>query len=171
MNAYIIFLFIVFSYFFIVFILIRLIVPFLGFKKHELPKEIPFEMESVIIELKKVSKDKNDFLRKAYDFLIKKYHGARLQTIVRLDLLFLTDLEKIWGRPGYIPCSTHNHLLRIFLVKSGFFNDAEIRLKHKFVNFNIHQHLQVKVDDDWMNVDPAGDYFGMRFGEITPMFK
>lgn len=158
------------AYLTVIFFLSRLFVPLLRKSNCKIHDKLPKDMQKTIYKIKKKSKGKYEFLKNSYDYLIRKYHGGRLITLVRVDLLFLTDIETIWKRKGYIPCTQHNYLLRIFLINSGFFDEKDIMRKHTFVNFNIHQYLKVNINGKWINVDPAGDHFGIKFGGYTKGF-
>lgn len=160
-----------FAYIFVFFILTRIIFPTLRPWKYPIPQKIPLDMQEVIMELKRHSKKKIDFLILAHQYLTKRYHGGRILSIIRLDLVMMTDIEKIWRRHGYTPCNTLNYLLRIFLIKSGYFKEEGIIVKHTFFNFNIHQYLKIKADKNWINVDPAGKAMGVEFGDYASLFR
>lgn len=118
-----IFAWILIIYLFFVFLLSRLVIPHLGFFETEIPDALPNSMVDKIEELKKASNSPKDLLDKAYEYLGTRYHSGRLKTITCFSYLFL-PLEKIWEKEGYIPCAQSSFLLKIFLVKSGFFKKS-----------------------------------------------
>jgi hypothetical protein len=126
-------------------------------------------MGKEIEELKNKSNSPKEFLELTYNFLGTKYHSERLATVLKFHYLF-KDLEDIWSRAGFIPCNQSNFLMRIFLVRSGFFKDEEIRRRHVFVNFVPHQYLQVKLDNKWLDVDVGEKYRGMPIGKHLKYF-
>ena len=71
---------------------------------------------------------------------------------------------------GYMPCPQTNYLLRIFLVKSGWFKDEDIKRKHIFVNFVPHQYLKVKIGDRWIDVDVGEKQRGLPLGRHLKYF-
>ncbi|MBI5452675.1 hypothetical protein HY945_04380, partial [Candidatus Gottesmanbacteria bacterium] len=136
-------LFMAFLWFFTIFVLSRFFLPLLSFQPYPVPRKIPKEMRKAIDKIKKESKTKEEFLKKSYKLLTKKYHGGRLNTIFKPRYHFITGLDELWKMRGYIPCSNHNYLLRVFLEKSGLFSGNEIKIEYTFVNMNIHQYLKV----------------------------
>jgi len=71
---------------------------------------------------------------------------------------------------SYLPCTISSYILRIFLVKSGWFREADVRRRHVFVNFIIHQYLQVKINDKWLDVDVGEKQRGLSIGEHLKYF-
>lgn len=137
---------------FLSFFVARLFIPHLGFWKSKLPDKIPQSMSDKINELKRKSKSSSGFLRLAHEFLGNKYHTERLNTIFKFYYVFL-DIDKVWEKSGFIHCTQSANMMRVFLVKSGLFRDKDIKIKHTFASFTIHQYLQVKIDDKWIDVD------------------
>jgi hypothetical protein len=155
-----------FLYFFATFLLSRIFIPHLGFRKSTLPEKIPESMGREIMRLKRASRSKMDFLRKAHAFLTKKYSGARHQTYTKFGWLY-RSLDEVWKSHGFLHCTHHNLLMRIFLVKSGFFRDSEIKLRHTFYRLNIHQHLLMRHGKKWLPVDCWGAFLGKKIGECS----
>ncbi len=153
------------------FILSRLFIPNLGFKKSPLPKKIPKEILKKIKKLKARSKNKKHYLRNVYNYLTKKYQGKRLTVLKKPKQLFETDLKKIWKRKGFIPCHTFTNLIRLFLVKSRLFKEKDVEVRHTFLWFNIHQYLKVKIKKRWHKVDGWAKAIGVKFGDYARMFK
>ena len=162
-------IFIALIYFFIVFILARFIVPYLGFKDDELPKDIPEDIINAVEKIKSKAESKRKFLELAYKYLGDKYYTGRLMTILKFPYLF-KDLNTVWGMRGFMPCTRSNFLMRIFLIKSGFFQEDEIRRRHIFCNFLIHQYLRVKINNEWINVDVGEKQRGAPIGKYLKYF-
>jgi len=158
-----------FVYFILVFVLSRFVIPHLGNGVDLLPEKIPVEMEKAIDELKARAKTKEEFLNVAYQFLGKKNRSGRLNTIVKFNYLF-KSLADIWRIDGYIPCTQSNYLLRIFLCRSGFFQNDEIRKKYSFLNFVLHQYLEVKINGQWLAVEVGEASRGLPIGQRQKLF-
>jgi len=125
------------------------------FRKAEIPENIPKTMQDVVYELKK-SKNNEEYLRKAYDILTKKYRGYHIRTYLRIFDLFISDVDKLWAKSGFLHCNHMNYLLRILLVKSGFFND--IRLKWTLVWYiSPHQYLKINLGKKEIDIDIRGN--------------
>jgi hypothetical protein len=171
-----IFLIIVIVYILIVFVLSRLFIPHLGFIKDKLPEKIPTNWEKIISELKNRAQSKNDFLSLAYDYIGRKYFFSgipffrRFNLFTRFPSLFY-DLDDLYSVSGFMHCPYLNFLMRLFLVKSGFFQEEEIKLKHIFVNFVIHQYLEVKLNDKWVAVDVFEYSNGLKIGQHLKTFS
>ncbi|MDD5291046.1 MAG: hypothetical protein PHZ04_02920 [Patescibacteria group bacterium] len=162
-------IYIIILYFILVFFLSRFIIPHLSFGPDSMPEKIPAEMEKVIEDLKNKVNSSREFLELAFNYLGTRYHSERLATVLKFHFMF-KSLEDIWSRTGFIPCNQSNFLLRIFLVKSGWFKDEKIRRKHFFVNFVPHQYLQVKLENKWLDVDVGEKYRGMPIGRHLKYF-
>ena len=160
---------IIIIYIITVFILSRLVIPHLGFKKDNLPINISDNINRKIQELKNKANSKNEFLKLAYDFLGSKYKTGRLLTFLKLHYLF-KNVDEVWDMSGFMPCTQSGYLMRIFLIRSGFFKEEEICIKHTFVDFNIHQYLQVKINDVWLDVDVGEQQRGMLIGNHLKFF-
>jgi len=157
------------GYFFVVFILSRLVIPHFGFKETPLPEQIPASMAGKINEIKGQANSAQNFLNLAYDYLGSRYRSERLNTIFKLHYSF-KPLEEIWQMQGYLPCTVSSFLLKIFLVRSGWFKETDIRRRHVFMNFVIHQYLQVKLGSKWLDVDVGEKYWGMSLGQHAEWF-
>jgi len=159
------------QYFMTFFILSRLLIPNLGFKKSRIPKRIPKRMFLAIKKLKNKSRNKNEYLKNVYKYLTKRYYGKKRTVLKKPSLLFEVNLKKMWKKRGFIPCHSFCHMFRVFLVKSKLFRDREIKINHTFFNFNIHQYMEVKVRKKWKKIDPWGHKIGIKFGDYARMFK
>lgn len=151
-----------------VFFALQLFVPYMKFYLVEdMPKDIPQDFLEEIERLNKKSMSNKEFLRLAYASLTKKFYGSRLKTI----FLGWYAFQPIFTHPqGFLHCNVENELLRVMLIKSGRFKKEDITRKITFVNFFIHQYLQVKVDDEVIDVDLWGHVFGIPFGKHSFLF-
>jgi len=141
------------------------------FSKKPIPEKLPAEMEKIVADLKN-SSSQEECLRRAYDILTQRYRGYKVLTYIYLWRIFETDLEKIWARNGFLHCHVMNYLLRVLLVKSGWFEDSDIELKHSMYCYvSPHQYLRVRVGKDkWINVDLWYYHYGKQLGEYAHGF-
>ncbi|MBN2457791.1 hypothetical protein JXB31_01525 [Candidatus Woesearchaeota archaeon] len=160
-----------FIHLFLFFVVSRLLVPFLGFSKEPMPKTIPAQIKKKIDEIKRRTKSKSEFTKESFYFLSKRYKSLWFHTLIRMDIVFLRDLEKIWVQKDFLPCNSHNYLLRIFLVKSGYYDDNQIEIRHGFLNFGIHQYLRVYDGKKSFDLDLWGNTIGVPMGRHASMFK
>ena len=132
----------------------------MGFVKYPLPTQIPSEIQAVIAQLEQKSQDQKSYLAVVYDFILQKnnnqWQHTRFKAGTQLYKLFKKDLAEIWNAQGFVYCQSINLLMRVMLAGSKFFKDEDVRVKHTFLNFVLHQYLQVKVGDGWVDADPAG---------------
>ncbi len=158
--------YIILGYLFVMFVLTRLFVPYLGFWREPIPKTLPLGLLNVIRNLKSKNRSQERFAQAAYAFLAKKYFGSHILTVVRLDLVLSRNLVHMWARSGYLPCNQQNWLLYIMLVRSGLFvpEDVHFRITITKVGF-IHQYMQVMLNKNWVSVDTWGSKYGVPFGK------
>ncbi len=156
-------------YIFVIFILSRLVIPHLGFKDEKMPERIPQSMIDKINQLKSQSKSQEEFLKLSYDYLGSKFITGRFNTILKFNYLF-KSIEQSWGIEGFMPCTISNYILKIFLIKSGWFKEKDIKRRHVFLNFILHQYLQVKVNDKWLDVDVGEKQRDMPIGKYLKLF-
>jgi hypothetical protein len=161
-NKRVIFLYIIIGYLLIVWVLTRLVVPHFGFKKKPLPETIPEDFLNTIQELSKNSLDDFDFLTKSYNYVVSRYSGSRIKTITKFWYAFE---EPINHKPGFLPCTSQNYLLRLMLVKSGRFQESDIQVNVIPLNLFIHQYLKVKIGDSYIDTDPWSHFLGMPLGK------
>jgi len=156
-----------FVYIFCIYILPRFIVPNYGFVKSKLPQKIPAYFQEVIDKQNKKSPTQEDFLKNAYVYITTTYNGARFRTFIYF--LYLFD-DPFIHKNGFAQCNIQNYLLRALLVKSGRFEEKDIRVRTTFLNFFTHQYLQVHVGDKWIYIDPHAKSLGIPFGERAFLF-
>ena len=140
------------------------------FKKTSIPNQLPDEMLNIIAGLKK-SSNKEDCLERAYEILSKKYRGYRVKTYTKIFEVFTRNILKLWQKNGFLHCTNINYIMRTLLIKSGYFNENEIKIKWALVWYiSPHQYLQIKVNNNWVNIDIWGKAFGIKFGDYSRGF-
>ncbi len=141
------------------------------FLKTSLPDRLPSEMDNLIQEIKKLQ-TKEECLQKIYNFLISKYRGSRIKTVTRIPELFKKDVNFLWYREGFLHCTNINYILRIFLIKSGFFSEKDIYLKWTFIWYCApHQYLRVNIEDNWINIDVWAYIYGIEYNNYASGFN
>lgn len=147
-------------YFFVVFVGLRLIVPYFGFKRYKNPKIIPEEIKAAVLDLEQASHDQVSYLEAAYNLVLEKtlhqYKHTRFQAAFKIPRAFVKDLSELWMTREFIYCTGINYILFALLVSSKYFKAQDIRTRHVFLNFITHQYLQVQMNGKWMDADPAG---------------
>jgi len=65
-----------------------------------------------------------------------------------------------------------NYLLRVLLIKSGWFTDDDIELKITLIwGVSIHQYVKIKINEDkFINVDIWGANNNIEFGDHAHWF-
>ncbi len=155
------------GYLILVFFVVRLIVPHLGFRRVPIPESIPAELTTIISDLHQKATSNMEFLTLSYDYVTSKYTGNRLKTI--------TEFWRAFGNvydtpPGFLHCTGQNYLLRTMLIKSGRFTEGDVKVLNVPFNLFIHQYLKVKVDGKWINVDPWSHFLRIPFGKNLAFF-
>lgn len=128
-------------------------------------------MEKIVEELKQAT-GKEECLRRAYEIMIKRYRGFRFRTYIQIHKAFHSDLERLWNKKGFMHCHVMNFLLRVLLIKSGWFSEDDIELKYSLVWYiSPHQYLRVRVGENkFINVDVWNAFYGKKFGDYARGF-
>lgn len=131
-----------------------------------IPEQLPDDMQKVVNLLKKC-RNKTDCLGKTYAILSKKYRGYKFRTFFHWGVFFTHDLENLWGRSGFLYCTNLNYVLTVLLVKSGWFNESDIKKSWTSVYFiSPHQYLNVRIDlQHTVNVDLWANAYGIMLGD------
>lgn len=141
-----------------------MVVPNLLAKK-KLPDKLPKELAEVVSEVKK-TKSKREALKKAYSIVTSRYKGDVVPTYTKFHRLFGWDAKSIWKEHGYLHCNKQNYILRLLLVKSGWFKESDLKQKKIMLcGLSPHQYLQVRVDGAWVDVDCWAAVFGVPIGK------
>jgi hypothetical protein len=127
-------------------------------------------MNQIVASLKK-AKTKEECLRKAYDALVKKYHGNRIKTYLRLWELFL-PLRVLWRRQGFLHCTNFNRFLRSLLLQSGHFTADDVRYRWTLLWYiSPHQYLRIRITPKrWISVDAWAHVYGIQLGDYAHGF-
>jgi hypothetical protein len=158
-------LIIVAAYIFIIFFLSHMILPYYSWKKKPLPRYISDQIQKEIDSLRATYPNQGMFLRAAYELVAKRYNVKVISTLLHIPTLFIHSPEKLWNMKNrFIACHQLNLMLRIFLVRSKLFTEDEVRVKYTVMNINTHQYLQVKAEDNWINIDVWGKKYNIPFG-------
>ncbi|MCK4744707.1 hypothetical protein KAS41_01450 [Candidatus Parcubacteria bacterium] len=139
--------------------------------KIKIPKNLHGEIKKAVDEIKKMP-NQEKCLQKAYEIMTNRYRGYKFRTYSRLFQIFTFDAQKLWSKTGFIHCHNANYLMRILLVKSGFFKNADIKNKWTLVYYiSPHQYLLVKLDNgQYVNIDIWGKVYGIKFGDYARGF-
>ncbi|QQG38900.1 MAG: hypothetical protein HYS32_00335 [Candidatus Woesearchaeota archaeon] len=141
------------------------------FKKEPIPKKVPYNLQIEINKLKK-SKDKLGCLKKAHKTITSKFHGGKFLPYVNLFQLFEENPKRLWNKASYLDCVHLNYLLRILLIKSGFFTEEDIKLKITAgYLFFPHQYLKIKINKKFIDVDCWGYKYGKDIGKHCNTFN
>lgn len=136
------------------------------FKKMSIPNKVPKELNNKIKEFSK-SKNKEEFLKKSFFYIVNNWGGSRVNLICNFPRLRQKDLSKILKSHDYMHCTTMNYLLRVMAVKSSLFSDRDIKLKLTNTWYIIpHQYLEIKISNKRILLDPWNYQFGIDFGKI-----
>lgn len=163
------------GYFFIVFVVLRLIAPFMGFSGYKMPQNVPLEVLQAVKDLENKTTNQQAYLEGVYKLVLYKtnyqWKHTRFQAALRLNKLFVKDLQNIWSTQDFLYCTAINYLGFTMLVKSKYFKIEDIKVKYVFLNFVVHQYLQIKVGENWVDFDPAGAGIrGFNLGSHASLF-
>lgn len=141
------------------------------FKKSRIPDDVPMQFEKTIRNFSE-SANQNEFLKKSFFFIVKRWGGNRMSLFLNFSRLFETDIAKILNTKGYLHCTTMNYLLRVMAVKSGMFADDDIQLKLTNTWYVFpHQYLVIKLKDrKQITLDPWNFQFGIKYGDYGSGF-
>ena len=162
--------YIVIAYVLFMFVLVRLVVPYIGFWREQIPEKLPPGLLKTVRALKVKNRSPEKLARAVHAFLAKKYYGSHILTFVRPDLVLSRNIARIWRISGYLPCNQQNWLLYIMLVQSGFFSPEDVRFRITTVVGFIHQYVQVKLNKKWVSVDVWASRYGVDFGKRSGLF-
>ncbi len=142
------------------------------FRKKKIPKKLPLIMELEIKKLKK-TKSKLACLKHAFNFVKNNVQPGNKLFFRNLRRSFVNDIFKLWDyikKDGFLYCTQQNYLIRILLIKSGKFKEKDIALiTYIRKKFFIHQYMQIKINNKWIDVDVWFAHFGTPFGKHYPV--
>lgn len=162
-------LLIILVYFLVVFVFATFFIPHFYYREIAIPENIPESMQAKIAELKFEASSGQEFLDLTYDYLGTKYHSERWNTLLKPHYWF-KNLADIWQINGFVPCHQSSFVLKVFLVKSGFFKEEDIKIKVTLLNFVIHHYLVVSVNGKKTAVDVGEKNKGLALGQNAQFF-
>ncbi len=141
------------------------------FFRWRIPKNLPPEIQTVCDELAALT-DQESVVRRAHEILSTRFRARKYLTYPLLWKIFDRDLSRIWSRTSFLHCTHMNWLLKIVLVRSGHFVEADVREKWTFLTvISPHQYAKVRMHDgQWINVDVWGSTYGIPFGNYAHGF-
>ncbi len=140
------------------------------FRKEAIP-EITNEDLKKSIDFVSQAKSKEEALQRAYKIITDRFEGHRFHTYIRLHKAFELDPNVLWKRTGFMHCTHQNYLLRVLLVKSGWFDESALSIGHSLVWYiSPHQYLRVNLNGKALAVDPWNSRFGAKLGTYATGF-
>lgn len=139
------------------------------FGRERIPEVLPKSMQKIVDILKKTG-SKKKCLQKAYDVISKKFEGVGIKE--KIKIIFNNNTDEIWNGDGKLHCTNLNFILKVLLIKSGFFNEKDVVFKYTLIRyFSPHQYLWVRVEDDkWIKADMWAGTRGMKLGDYAHKF-
>lgn len=124
------------------------------------------------IDTVKKAKTQHEAVKTAYRIITAKYQGYRFRTYLLFWKEWEKDPNKLWLRSGFLHCTQMNYLLRVLLIRSGWFTEDDISLGYSLVFYiSIHQYLVVRLKDgDRMAIDPWNASYGATLGQYASGF-
>jgi len=101
-----------------------------------------------------------------------RFKGLNFRTYFYWWRAWQINPNKLWSRTGFMHCHHQNFLLRLLLVKSGWFNNKDISFGYSAVWYvSPHQYLIVKLQNKTnLALDPWHISRGARPGEYAAGF-
>lgn len=142
------------------------------FKKVKLSNKLPPELQEILSELAPM-RDKEIYLRSAYDLFISRYQGYRFLVYKKFFDLFVHKIERLVRLGNKQHCTAMNYMFRTLLVASQRFTSDDIQVKFTLIWYiSPHQYLEVKVNDNkWVNIDLWGSRHGIEYGNFARGFN
>ena len=160
---------------FVLYILLEWILPWLWYPhlgRHGHPEKLPLELEKLGQEFNNKAKNDEEFIRLWMDTLKDRYETGHVMQFLHPDRWFETDLEKIWKdyRTAQL-CTIYNYLLECILLNSDRFSREQISHKTGFLNFSMHQYLEIRLKDGKkLELDLWAYDMGLPFGKAATGF-
>lgn len=160
---------------FVIYILLEWILPWIWYphlRRHKHPDKFPEELQKLVAEYNQKAQNDEGYIRLWVDTLKDRYETGHLLQFLHPDRWFETDLEKIWNdykTPQL--CTIYNYFLECILLNSGRFAHEQISHKTVFLNFSMHQYLEVKLKDGKrLELDLWAYDMGLPFGKAAKGF-
>lgn len=140
------------------------------FAKEPIPPITNPDLHNAIDYVKK-AESKEDALKRAFETVTSRYKSFRFGTYLFFWKAWEKDPNRLWQRTGYMHCTQQNYLLRLLLIKSGWFGEEDIDLGYSLVGYiSPHQYLKVYLDKDILAADPWNAYFRVPLGSYAHGF-
>lgn len=139
--------------------------PHLGRHKH--PDKLPPILSKIVKEADKKAKSDKEFLYLLMEVLDERFDAGHLVQFLHPLRWFETDLEKIWNdnKTPHL-CTIYNYLLESILLNSSRFTREQIKHRTVFLNFTMHQFLEVKLrSGKKLELDLWAYDMGISFGK------
>lgn len=148
--------------------MIPFIIPYYSYFNIKSDFVIPEFLSRDIQKINRTSGSDLEYLKNIYNFLTKKYYGDRVGSVLAINKSFKNTVER---ESGLLPCNIFNELFSSILIDSGRFDKQDINRVVVPLNFFIHQYLKVKINKEWVNIDPTYSKRGVVFGERAFLFR
>lgn len=156
------------------YILIFLLGPYVTYpfmRRITVPSRIPTTIRDAVKQLERESKNEYDFLKNTSRHLLSTGHGSRFKTFLRPQLAYETNLFRLYKRPGFMHSHQLNYLFVVMLCHSKYFTRDRIRTKLTWLNFTVHQYVQVNIAGQWYDVDLWADSLGVDLGKHASFLR
>lgn len=111
---------------------------------------------------------KETALQKAFDIVTARFRGYHFMTYILFWKALENDPNKLWERTGFMHCQHQNFLLRILLVESVKFTEADIEHRYSLVWYvSPHQYMVITLPERKIAVDPWNAAFGAKLGQYA----
>lgn len=140
-------------------------IPFFSWPvQKRLPKEIQIGCDAL-----RNSPNQEIVLRRAYDLVSGRFRARRSRTYILIHKILSRDAERVWSRTNFLHCTHMNWILKILLVGSGWFKEADVSEHWAFVWYcSPHQYLRVRMHNGHeFAVDPWARTYGVPFGKYA----
>lgn len=136
------------------------------------PKHLPRDIQTACDALRK-SPNQETALRRAYDLVSGRFRARRSRTYILIHKILSKDAEHVWSRTNFLHCTHMNWILKILLVGSGWFKEADVREQWSLVwHMSPHQYLRVRMNDERsIAVDPWARTYRVPFGDYAHGFN
>src|SRR5262245_7121353 len=142
------------------------------FGKTALPRRLDEELTGAVAELQRF-KDREEYLRAAYDMITRRFESGRAKTFFRLTDLLATSTQDLWNRSGFLHCTNQNYLLTLLVLKGGLFTKKDVKPYWTRVwLFSPHQYLRIRISQTkTIDVDCGARHYGVPFGQHAHGFN
>jgi len=152
----------------LIWIIVTYLIPILTFprisKIENNPKtSIPKELKKEILKLKKIT-DKKKCILAALKYIKRNFKSTYFLLFIQLHKHYYSNLSNIIKKKGFWPCHIQLFILKVLIIKSGKFKDKDIQTHYSIYNGVIHEYLKIKLNNNWIDVDPWGYNRGIPLG-------